>query len=84
MADLGNTNVVASWQKNSRENVRVALQEFRGRQLIDVRLTVPLAAHSDVQSPTKSGVSLQIHQLPQLRQALADAEEQARSLGWID
>lgn len=83
MASLPSVVTVALWPKNSRENLRVALQEYRGAQLIDVRVTIPLAAHSEVQTPTKAGVALQVHMIPQLREALAAAEEQARSLGWL-
>lgn len=76
-------HVVSIIQKNARESVRVALDSYRGHNLVDLRIFVPLTAHTDVLSPTPKGVSLNVALIPQLRDALAVAEIQARKLGWI-
>ena len=75
--------IIALLEKNRTERLRVALDEFRGHQLLDLRVTVELSASSGIQTPTKKGVSLSVQLLPELRRALADAEAQARDLGWL-
>lgn len=75
--------VVAMLDKNARERCRVALDEFKGTRLIDLRVCVPPAAPSDAMTPTRAGVALNVALLPKLRAALADAEAKAIELGWL-
>ncbi|MGI8839896.1 MAG: PC4/YdbC family ssDNA-binding protein [Caulobacteraceae bacterium] len=75
--------VIATLPKNSRERVRVALDEYQGHRLIDVRVVAQLTESSNAWFPTKRGVSLAIAHLPVLARALAAAEAQARELGLI-
>jgi hypothetical protein len=75
--------VVATLASSHRESLRVALDARRGAKLLDLRAVVPLASHAATPMPTAKGVSLDVALIPQLRQALADAEEQARTLGWL-
>lgn len=75
--------VVASLDKNRREKVRVALDEYQGTKLIDLRITVELTESSGIQTPTRKGVALNVGLLPELRAALAEAEAQALALGWL-
>lgn len=74
---------IATLVKNKRESVRVALDQWQGHDLIDIRVVVPLAAHTANLAPTGKGVSLNVALIPELRQALADAEIEARRLGWL-
>jgi hypothetical protein len=74
--------VIASLDKNRRERLRVALDTWQGVNLLDLRVTVDLGS-SGVQTATKKGVAMNVALIPQLRQALADAETQARDLGWL-
>jgi hypothetical protein len=75
--------VIASLDKNRAEQLRVALDEFRGHRLLDLRVTVELTTSSGIQTPTKKGVSVGVHMIPELRLALAEAEAQARERGWL-
>lgn len=75
--------VIATLEKNSRETVRVALDRYRGCDLVDVRVCVELTASSGVQTPTAKGVSLAVCRLPALVAALTAAEAKARELGLI-
>lgn len=75
--------IIASFDKNRREKLRVALDQWQGHNLLDLRVTAEIDGASGVQAPTKKGVSLNVALLPELRQALADAEAQARLLGWL-
>jgi Transcriptional Coactivator p15 (PC4) len=56
--------VIATIAKNARESVRVALDEYRGVRLIDIRVIVPLDGQTGVLVPTKKGIALKIELLP--------------------
>lgn len=75
--------VLDSFLKNSRETLRIALDEYRGTKLIDLRVCMELSATSGVLSPTSKGVSVAIDKLPRIIAALQAAEERARQMGWI-
>ena len=62
--------VVHSWPKNSREEVRGTLREFKGLKLADVR--VYAADDKDVDRPTRKGIAVQTRDLLKLR-ATVDA-----------
>lgn len=76
--------VIASLEKNRRERVRVALDEYEGVKLIDLRVTVEMTATSGVQTPTKKGLSLRVEMLPELVGALQAAEAKAREMGLFE
>jgi hypothetical protein len=73
---------VAEFMKNSRETVRVGLSEFKGYKLLQLRSWAK--AEDGTQIPTKSGLSLQIHLIAELRAALNEAEARARKIGWLE
>ena len=73
--------VVAKIAKGEGE-VRVILDMFKGRNVIDVRL-FELFTMAAVPMPTKRGVTLAVERLPELAAALMEAERQARELGLI-
>jgi len=75
--------VIATLPKNARESVRVALDNYQGVDLIDIRVLAPFAGPAKEMAPTKKGLSMRVAQLPALQQALADAEVKARDLGLI-
>lgn len=79
----GKPLIIATLTKNARESVRVALDEFRGHNLLDVRVVVPLTAHAATLTPTGKGISVNVAMIPSLRAALADAEARAVTLGWL-
>jgi hypothetical protein len=75
--------VIAELRKNARERVRIALDEWQGHHLIDIRVTTQFAEAVDVWAPTKKGLSVNVSMLPALREALAAAEARALELGLI-
>lgn len=81
---MSEPHVIAQLQKNVRETLRVSLDEYRGHQLINIRVCVPLTESSGIMVPTKAGVSLSVGLLPQLTGALVEAEEAARQKGWLE
>ncbi len=71
---------IATIQKNSRELVCIDLTEFKGHNLIDIRV---FADNGSEQTATKKGVSLAIAKLPALIHTLRNAEAEARRRGLI-
>ena len=90
LSDKGNSNpsphlptfpaIVAQWDRNTREVIRVELAEYNGRPTINVRVW-----YRDGQElrPTKSGLTLSLKHLPTLASALAVALANAESLGLL-
>lgn len=69
--------------KNSREEVRVVLDTFKGTNLVDVRVFAPFSA-AGVMMPSRKGISVRVDLLRSLILALQDAESTATNLGWIE
>lgn len=78
------TDAIAIVEKNSREDVRIAIDEFRGTQLVDIRVFADFNSNeADTRTPTKKGVSLKIERLPDLIRALEKAKEEAARRGLL-
>ena len=76
--------IIATIEKNSREDVRIALDEFHGAQLIDVRTFADFTSGGpDDRKPTKKGVSLNVAKLPALIAALERARDEAERRGLL-
>ena len=76
-------HLVGFVRKNSVEEVRVALRDFRGEAFVDVRLFVDIVGGPDGRQPTRKGVSLKVRALPDLINLLQRAEVEARRRGLI-
>jgi hypothetical protein len=74
--------VVAEWDRNSREVVRVALDHYNGRHTINAR--VWYHDDDDALRPSKTGITLAVKHLPALADAMAKALAAARDLGLIE
>lgn len=76
---------IATIAKNSLEDVRVALDEYQGTDLIDVRVWADFKTGPAglIRAPTKKGVALNVRALPELIRALQGAEEEARRRGLL-
>jgi hypothetical protein len=70
--------LIAEFQKNARERVRVSLTEYGGHALLDVR-----AFYEDATGEWKPGKGLAIRRelIPELRKALLAAERVAKTEG---
>ncbi len=74
---------VATIPKNKLEEVRVGIDEFKGYDLVSLRVwTDPYAGTERV--PTKRGLSVSVRLLPALMAALQEAEAAAREAGLFD
>jgi hypothetical protein len=76
----GRSTAIATIPKSKTEEVRVGLEYYRGHRLVDIRIFAEFTP-ARVRMPTKKGVSLSITALPDLIEALRDAQAAARSMG---
>ena len=65
---------IATFKKNKFQEIRVGIREFKGNDLIDIR-TWTMTQGSDDMVPTAKGVSMNIHLLTDLKNAIAEVEK---------
>jgi hypothetical protein len=80
-AAQGSRAVVATWRRNARETIQVALDRYQGREVVELRTW--LTAEDGSLRPTRTGITLAIRHLPQLAEALAAALTVARERGLL-
>jgi hypothetical protein len=73
--------IIAQWELNSRESLRVELHEYRGTQLIGIRKW--FAGANGAMAPGKSGINLNLKHLPRLAAAVNEALSKAQRDGLI-
>jgi hypothetical protein len=73
--------VIAEWDRNAREVVRVALNQYNGRHTIDARTWYHDGA---TLKPGKSGIMLSLKHLPALADAISQALVRAQELGLLN
>ncbi len=64
---------IASFKKNKFQEVRVGIREFKGNDLIDIRIWTMTQGTNEM-VPTAKGVSINVHLLEDLKKALAEVE----------
>ena len=64
---------VSVFSKNKFQEVRVGIREFKGNDLVDIRIWT-LTQGSEEMVPTAKGVTVNVHLLSQLLKALHDVE----------
>lgn len=74
--------LVRQWPKSTRETLRVSLDRFHDRAVIDVR--VWWWGETGELRPGKSGLTVSTRHVRQLADALAEAAKQAEERGLID
>jgi len=75
--------LVATIAKNAREELRVELTEYRGHELVSIRVWIDKSDGSG-KAPTPKGITCKAALLPAIVAALADAEPEARAAGLLD
>ena len=75
--------VVGQFEKNSREEIRVQLREFKGHQLLDIR-TFYFTSEGGEPKPSPKGVSMSLRLLPHLTEAILEAERVLKEEGLLD
>ena len=74
--------VIAEWQKNSRETLRVKLDEFKGQPVICCRAWYQGA--DGTLKPGRGGLTVSIRHLPALLIAMSDAYKIALDTGLLE
>lgn len=75
---------IAIVEKNSAEDVRIALSDYAGHDLIDIRVFADFKAGTvDSRGPTKRGVALSVHRLGDLIAGLTQARDEAVRRGLL-
>ncbi len=65
---------VATFQKNKFQQVHIGIREYKGNDLVDVRVWTQVQG-GDHMVATAKGVSINIHLLPELQKGLAQVEK---------
>jgi len=75
------TKEIAKIDKNSQEEIIVQLTEFKGHDLVDLRVwTKPLAGEADAkETPTRKGLTVKPDLIPELIEALQEAARTYRA-----
>lgn len=74
------TEPIAIIPKNSLEEIRIDLSEFKGNNLVSAR--VYYDAGNDDWRPTKKGLAIKISLLPEVIEGLQKAQSTAKEKGW--
>jgi hypothetical protein len=73
--------LIASIEKNTREVLRVTLDDFKGHRLVSLRVWFK-TPEGDLR-PGKDGVAIRIDKLDALISALVGAHGEANEVGWL-
>ena len=65
---------VSVFPKNKFQEVHVGIREFKGNDLVDIRIWT-IAQGADKMVPTGKGITVNVSLLPQLIKALKDTEK---------
>lgn len=77
------SEVIDHFSKNVREEIFLSLSEYKGHQLIDLRVYVPGEAEGQW-IPTRKGISLGVGLYPAFKRALARLEAALIEQGLLD
>ena len=66
--------VIARFEKNSFEEVRVSLTEFKGKELIDLRVYYQPDGEEEMR-PTKKGITISPEKFSELKKAILTLEK---------
>ena len=65
--------VIADFQKNKTEDIKLSLTEYQGHKLIDFR--VYYKDKEGESKPTKKGITVNVKFFPELKEAILTAEK---------
>jgi hypothetical protein len=80
---MSDNTIIARIPKNTRDEVIVSLGEYRGHNLIDIRVFADINGLG-AQVATKKGISLHVTMVPAIIKALMDALGEAHRRGLIE
>ncbi len=75
--------LIASFQKNKFEEVRVQIKEFKGYDLVDIRVYTS-TKEGEEKIPTGKGISINVSHFIELKKALTETETVLRENNLLD
>lgn len=66
--------IVSSFPKNKYEEVRFQIKEYKGKDLIDIRIWTDVKGAED-KIPTTKGVTMNVSHFPQLKRSILEMEQ---------
>lgn len=75
------SDVITTFEKNSREEVRFSVDDFRGRKILNIR--VYYRAESGDWSPGKQGLALSVERYRDLAEAILKVGERLSADGHL-
>lgn len=70
------TKTVDSFQKNAVEEVRANLDEYRGHQVVDLRVWVDSKEKAGEKVATKKGLTISVDRFPELKRSVLKLEKE--------
>ena len=64
---------ITTFKKNKFQEIRVGVREFKGNDLVDIRVWT-MTQGSDSMVPTAKGVSFNVNLLPELKRSISEVE----------
>ena len=74
---------ISTFSKNKFQEIRVGIREFKGNDLIDIRIWT-MTQGTEEMVPTAKGVSMNISLLKDLKKAIAEVEETLKENKMLD
>ncbi|MEW6369159.1 MAG: transcriptional coactivator p15/PC4 family protein [Acidobacteriota bacterium] len=78
MADV----VIAQFQKNAREEIRVTINDFKNNKYIHIRTYVGF--EGEEKKPTQKGIAVGVELFPELKKAMGLLEKHLADAGLIE
>lgn len=72
--------LIASFEKNSMEEVRISLTTYKGKNLIDLRVYYQ-PEDGEEKRPTKKGITISPEKFPELKKAIEALEKALQAKG---
>ena len=66
--------IIGVIKKNAAEEIRVVLSEYRGHELVSIRVFASYDGTDSEKKPTRKGITVRVGQLPALIEALNKAQ----------
>ena len=76
---MSNNQVVYEFTKNPMEKVRAELCNFRGKDILNLRVYFDAGDSTEDWRPTKKGLALSVSLIPELKKAVDKAHEVAKA-----
>lgn len=75
------SELVARFEKNSFEEVRISLTEFKGKDLIDIRVYYQPEGEEEMR-PTKKGITISPEKFSELKKGIQSLEKVLKEKGF--